>query len=73
MSQSAITEAITSLEHSLSTVGTNPIKDDEEYKYFVDLHELLRQAANLTSELDQLVIDKMDGYDAQKFKEALGL
>lgn len=73
MNQSAIKEIIQKLQETLSSLGTTPIKDDEEYKYYIDIHEMLRKAASVVSEIDQIAIDKMDGYDAQKFKEALGL
>jgi len=73
MIQPAIKETITLLKEALASISHEPIVDDKEYKEHIDLHELLRQTASITSEMDQLVIDKMDGYDAQKFKEALGL
>lgn len=67
------------LTEALGKIGTAvkdhvpEINDDDEYDFYLEVHHSLRELSEIMAEFDQTIIDLIDGYDAQKFKEALGL
>lgn len=49
------------------------INDEEEYDFYLEVHHSLKELSEAIGHFDQTIIDLIDGYDAKKFKEALGL
>ena len=73
MNTKELTEATEKIGLFIKNAIPEKLSSEIQYEYFLETHTLLTSLIHAATEYDQRVIDLIDGYDAQKFKEALGL